>query len=161
MGGTFDIKSFLNGWYSEDLYFNNPPDYLAKLQRRLALQPHPHGAFDRRVGHVLGERTRWLAIMCCAQGIRHEMYVWGDQSYHDWPWWWPMARAYLCKGKRQPAAEQPQTKATTLPLSSRPERSGRDLQCAGLSTATNCSPPTSNRKQKHHSPLCHPDRSEA
>ena len=24
-----------------------------------------------------------------------ELYVWGDQSYHDWPWWRPMARAYL------------------------------------------------------------------
>ena len=29
MGGSFDIKRFLNGWYSEDVYFNNPPDYLA------------------------------------------------------------------------------------------------------------------------------------
>ena len=29
MGGAFDIRQFLDGWYSEDVYFNNPPDYLA------------------------------------------------------------------------------------------------------------------------------------
>ena len=29
MGGAFDIKSFLDGWCSEDVYFNSPPDYLA------------------------------------------------------------------------------------------------------------------------------------
>ena len=29
MGGAFDMKDFVDGWYSEDLYFNNPPDYLA------------------------------------------------------------------------------------------------------------------------------------
>ncbi len=58
MGGAFDIKKFLNGWYSEDVYFNNPPDYLAQLHRRLALQPHAHGALDRRVGHVLERQQR-------------------------------------------------------------------------------------------------------
>jgi esterase/lipase superfamily enzyme len=29
MGGAFDMKDFVEGWYGEDLYFNNPPDYLA------------------------------------------------------------------------------------------------------------------------------------
>ena len=29
MGGAYDIKKFLNGWSSDDVYFNNPPDYLA------------------------------------------------------------------------------------------------------------------------------------
>ena len=29
MGGAFDMKDFVDGWYGEDLYFNNPPDYLA------------------------------------------------------------------------------------------------------------------------------------
>ena len=29
MGGAFDIKDFVYGWYGEDVYFNNPPDYLA------------------------------------------------------------------------------------------------------------------------------------
>ena len=36
-----------------------------------------------------------MAAIMGSRGIRHEMYVWGDQSYHDWPWWRPMARAYL------------------------------------------------------------------
>jgi esterase/lipase superfamily enzyme len=36
-----------------------------------------------------------FAALLRAKGIRHELYVWGDQSYHDWPWWRPMARMYL------------------------------------------------------------------
>ena len=29
MAGAFDIRRYMNGWYSEDVYFNNPVDYLA------------------------------------------------------------------------------------------------------------------------------------
>jgi len=36
-----------------------------------------------------------MAGIMRSRGIRHELYVWGDHSYHDWPWWRPMARAYL------------------------------------------------------------------
>ncbi len=53
MGGAYDIKKFLDGWYSDEVYFNNPPGLPGQLHRRLALQPHSHRAGDRRVGHVL------------------------------------------------------------------------------------------------------------
>ncbi len=29
MAGSYDIKKFLDGWYADDVYFVNPPDYLA------------------------------------------------------------------------------------------------------------------------------------
>ena len=32
MSGAFDIKSFLHGYYDENVYFNNPVDYLPGLQ---------------------------------------------------------------------------------------------------------------------------------
>src|SRR5712672_12670 len=28
MGGAFDVKQFLDGYYDENCYFNNPPDFL-------------------------------------------------------------------------------------------------------------------------------------
>ena len=37
MGGSFDIKGFLGGWYSEDVYFNNPLRLSGQLHRWLAL----------------------------------------------------------------------------------------------------------------------------
>jgi esterase/lipase superfamily enzyme len=36
-----------------------------------------------------------FAAILRSRGIRHELYVWSEQSYHDWPWWRPMARTYL------------------------------------------------------------------
>ena len=41
------------------------------------------------------EKNEKFAAILRARGIRHELYVWGDRSYHDWPWWRPMARMYL------------------------------------------------------------------
>jgi esterase/lipase superfamily enzyme len=31
MGGASNIKRFLDGYYDDNCYFNNPPDYLANL----------------------------------------------------------------------------------------------------------------------------------
>ena len=31
MGGASNIKRFLDGYYDDHCYFNNPPDYLANL----------------------------------------------------------------------------------------------------------------------------------
>ncbi len=28
MSGSYDIKSFLDGYFDDNVYFNNPPDYL-------------------------------------------------------------------------------------------------------------------------------------
>jgi len=32
MSGTFDIKPFIYGFYDDNSYFNNPPDYLSNLE---------------------------------------------------------------------------------------------------------------------------------
>ncbi len=31
MGGAYDIRQFLHGYYDDNCYFNNPPDYLPGL----------------------------------------------------------------------------------------------------------------------------------
>jgi esterase/lipase superfamily enzyme len=31
MGGAFDIKRFIFGYYDNNCYYNNPPDYLSEL----------------------------------------------------------------------------------------------------------------------------------
>ena len=41
------------------------------------------------------DRNEQFAAILRDKGIRHEIHVWGDGSYHDWPWWRPMARVYL------------------------------------------------------------------
>ena len=94
MGAAFDIRRFLNGWSSDDVYFNNPPDYLSNctdgwrfnhIQTILAT-----GEWDI----CLGDNQRMAEILR-SRSIRHELYVWGEHSRHDWPCWRPMARTYL------------------------------------------------------------------
>lgn len=94
MGGAFDMKDFVNGWYSEDLYFNNPPDYLARCTDPWKYN-HIRTVLATGEWDLCWEKNERFASVLRNAGIRHELYVWGDRSYHDWPWWRPMARMYL------------------------------------------------------------------
>ena len=60
------------------VYFNNPLDYVP------GLDGSPTGAL---------ESTLAFAETLSAQGIRHELDVWGEDAPHDWPAW----RAQLAK----------------------------------------------------------------
>jgi esterase/lipase superfamily enzyme len=94
MGGAFDIKNYMDGWYSEDVYFNNPPDYLANCADGWKYN-HIRTVLSTGEWDMCWQRNEEFAAILRARGIRHELAVWGDHSYHDWPWWKPMARMYL------------------------------------------------------------------
>ncbi len=51
MSGSFDIKSFLDGYYDDNVYFNNPPDYLSNMSDEWFLSRLP--ADEDRAG-ILG-----------------------------------------------------------------------------------------------------------
>ena len=79
-----------------------PVEYCARaFDAEIAALP---GVYGPPQGELLLATGEWdmcwndnerMADIMRARGIRHELYVWGDRSYHDWPWWRPMARAYL------------------------------------------------------------------
>jgi esterase/lipase superfamily enzyme len=94
MGGAFDMKDFVDGWYGEDLYFNNPPDYLANSTDPWKYN-HIRTVLATGEWDFCWEKNERFATVLRNKGIRHELYVWGDRSFHDWPWWRPMARMYL------------------------------------------------------------------
>lgn len=97
MGGAFDIRSFLHGYYDEDVYFHNPVDYLPNMSDGWF-----HGHYQRMdlvlaAGEhdiCLGDNYR-LAQILGHRGIPHKLHVWGDATGHDWPWWHKMAQAYF------------------------------------------------------------------
>lgn len=92
MSGAFDIRNFLDGYYDQNVYFNNPIDYLPHLNN-----PHLHqmkivlGTSDwdickdanLQLSHILGQK-----------GIDHwlDMRRWAK---HDWPIWRQMFPHYL------------------------------------------------------------------
>ena len=94
MSGSFDIKSFVDGYYDENVYFNNPVDYLPDLQ-------HPD---IHNMGIILGT-SDWdicksanfhMSDLLHRKGIRHWLDVIPD-SPHDWPLWRYMFPKYLQK----------------------------------------------------------------
>jgi esterase/lipase superfamily enzyme len=100
MGGAFDIKQFIYGYYDDNCYFNNPPDFLPGLNDEWQL------SHIRQMGIILGTGE---SDMCLDENIRlsnilHQKGInhWLDNrsgTGHDWPWWREMFPQYLSQIK--------------------------------------------------------------
>ncbi len=88
LSGAFDIRSFLDGYYDDDVYFSNPVDYLQGLTDEGTL----HALRDTHVILTTGEHDP------CRDAVEHMnelLYHKGVGPYverangfgHDWPWW--------------------------------------------------------------------------
>ncbi|QKZ13623.1 esterase family protein [Spirosoma sp. KUDC1026] len=84
IGAAFDIRSFLSGYYDENVYFNNPPDFI----------PNANNPEFYHMNIVLGSSeydfckpsTLNISTILRNKGIHHTLdrMPWGD---HDWPVW--------------------------------------------------------------------------
>jgi esterase/lipase superfamily enzyme len=96
LSGSFDIKPFLDGYYDDHCYFNNPVDYLPGLTDPVMLDQL------RQMGIVLGTgdrdscrpRNLELSAILIAKGIPHFL---DDRKWcgHDWNYWRDMFPQYL------------------------------------------------------------------
>ena len=92
LSGSYDIRSFMKGFYNEDLYFNNPVDYLSHMGDGGDLHELRHGGkriiiFSGQGDYEDPSRSRQLAGILGAKGIPHWLDIWGHDVNHDWPWW--------------------------------------------------------------------------
>lgn len=88
--GTYDIRNYLDGFYNDDVYFNNPMDYLPNMadgdmlnhmrDRHIVL-------FTGQGAYEAPDRTRRLSDVLNAKDVPHWLDVWGHDVNHDWPWW--------------------------------------------------------------------------
>ncbi|HTI88964.1 MAG TPA: hypothetical protein VL727_00175 [Puia sp.] len=92
MSGVFDIRSFTDGFYDDNIYFNNPVDFVP-------------GATDPalwKMGIVLGTADRdicrgqneWMSRLLQTKDIPHWLDIRPDRD-HDWPLWKEMFPHYL------------------------------------------------------------------
>lgn len=92
MSGAYDIRSFLDGYYDDNVYFNNPIDYLPGLN-------HP----DLWKMHIILGTSEWdickdanlhLSHLLNEKGVQHwlDMRGWIE---HDWPLWREMFPHYV------------------------------------------------------------------
>lgn len=99
MSGVYDLSSYTDGYYDEDVYFNSPMHYLPNLDDdfflpRLRRSSHVHiltgsGAYESP------DASRSFSSVLSNKGIPHELDVWGPDMRHDWPTWRAMLPYYL------------------------------------------------------------------
>jgi esterase/lipase superfamily enzyme len=92
MSGVFDIRPFLNGYYDDNVYFNNPVDFI----------PADSDIDLWRMGVVLGaggedicrDSNERLSRILSAKKIEHWLDI-RPGAVHDWPVWRLMFPHYL------------------------------------------------------------------
>ncbi|MBK9313311.1 MAG: esterase family protein [Acidobacteria bacterium] len=102
MSGSYDIRSYLDGHYSESVYFNNPVDYLPNLNDGYHLPILRQGGrqiiiFTGQGAFEAPDRSRYLSEILNKKGVPHWLDVWGHDVNHDWPWWRKVMPHYFGK----------------------------------------------------------------
>jgi esterase/lipase superfamily enzyme len=98
LSGVYDIRSFMDGDYDDNFYFNNPVDYVANLSD--GWYYHQLGSCDIRLatGHGPYEDSRAtyrFSDVLKSKGIRHSVDDWGPDGGHDWPFWKNQMNQYI------------------------------------------------------------------
>ena len=90
MSGVYDMKSFMDGLYDDNFYFNNPVDYLSNLSDRWFLEQYRTCDIRLTTGNGPWENsgpTYRLSHVLASRGIPHHLDDWGPKGGHDWPYW--------------------------------------------------------------------------
>jgi len=92
MSGSFDVRSFMDGYYDDNVYFNNPVDYLPNDNNPELWNLNitlGYGEWD-----ICKDPTLRLSHILNDKGMSH----WLDErkwAEHDWPLWRMMFPHYL------------------------------------------------------------------
>ena len=96
MSGLYDIRRWANGYHDDNVYFNNPMEFL----------PNEHAGWRldrlRQLDIILVTgrddpnrgNSEALSGVLWGQGIGNALRIW-DGWAHDWPWWRDMIRLYI------------------------------------------------------------------
>jgi esterase/lipase superfamily enzyme len=99
MSGSYDIRGYFSGdYYDDNIYFNNPVDYLPDLGGRDLdlLRGKRHIYITTGQGDWENpDASRRLSDILSKKGVPHELDLWGYDMPHDWPTWREMLRYYL------------------------------------------------------------------
>lgn len=92
MSGAFDIKPFLGGYYDDNVYFNNPVDFLPGLNHPSLWQMNI--ILGTSEWDICREPNQHLSHLLRTKGVNHwfDMRGWKE---HDWPLWKEMFPHYI------------------------------------------------------------------
>jgi esterase/lipase superfamily enzyme len=96
LSGLYDISNFMDGYSDQDVYLNNPSDFIAHESDPERLRALRHVDIVLAIGHddpscannESFSQTLW------DKDIWHAIRIW-DGWAHDWPWWREMIQRYI------------------------------------------------------------------
>ena len=101
MSGSYDIRPYLKGHYDDNVYFNNPTDFLSGLNDDHYLpmlrQADSIYIVSGQGSYEDPNRSRQLSDILKGKAIPHTLELWGADVNHDWPWWRKMLPHILGK----------------------------------------------------------------
>lgn len=97
MSGIYDIKYFLDGYYNDDVYYNNPMDFVPNLNKRPLLDNIRNVDF-RLVSYDTDERkedAQRMSHVLRMKFIEHELDIWGIDDQEEWKLWPEMLKTHI------------------------------------------------------------------
>jgi esterase/lipase superfamily enzyme len=89
MSGKFNIKSHLDGFYNNDVYFSNPEDYVPNLSGHDTLEAIRRNHIILTTGEFdpCKQPNEHLSWLLQSKSIGHTLDIQQGVFGHDWPWW--------------------------------------------------------------------------
>ena len=99
MSGSYDIYNYLESYYDDNVYYNNPMMYMKNLNDGYHLprlrQADSIVLVSGQGAYEAPEHSRDLSNILHSKDIPHLLELWGHDVNHDWPWWRKMLPHYL------------------------------------------------------------------
>ena len=99
MSGCYDLTSYTDGFFNDDVFFNSPEHYMPGLTEdwylsrirnaQKILISAGSGAYEKP------ELSRRFSTILAQKDIGHELDIWGYDMPHDWDTWRKMLPHYL------------------------------------------------------------------
>lgn len=96
MSGIYDIRRFTDGYYDDNVYYNNPIDFISNEydQRRLKLLRKLDIIMATGREDTLMQSAQALSAALWAKGVGNALREW-DGWAHDWQYWQKMLLLYI------------------------------------------------------------------
>ncbi len=98
MSGCYDIRSCCDGYHDENVYFNNPIEFVPNLVDEELLEKIRATRITIVTGQGDYENPDYSKAMAATledKGIPVDLDLWGLDVKHDWPWWERMLHHYI------------------------------------------------------------------
>jgi len=97
MSGKYDVRSFADNHYTDNVYFNNPIDFMPRMEDHNHLEQIRKNDLRFVAGDadICLDATRYFCHILYQKGIWYELDVWSPNVTHDWPAWRAMLAKHL------------------------------------------------------------------